>query len=215
MKYFRVMAVLISMLLVFAACGGGDKPADSTQEAAVPAKANGKNELAVVFSDQEQFKPGNFELKKTMAYISGMRYNAKSTAKHVYVAFANYDAKLGMYGVDVPKEVGQIVIVFSFKTANKEIPFEQQMAEYAKMAVPTGTYEPAWMGEGQTFQVHYHVGGQSGGPGISGDGAQGTATLTTSSAERVAGTIDFTSPNGSTFKGSFDVKIEKDMWKTQ
>lgn len=213
MKNFRVVAILISVLLVLAACGGGEKPADTTKEAAAPAKAKGTNELTVVFSDQEQFNPGTFQLKKTMAYISGMRYNAKSTAKHLYVAFANYDAQLGMYAVDVPKEAGQVVIVFSFKTANKEVPFEQQMAEYAKMQVPTGTYEPAWMGEGKTFQVHYHVGGQDGGPGISGDGAKGTATLTTSTAERAAGTIDFISPNGSTFKGSFDVKIEKDMWK--
>lgn len=77
------------------------------------------------------FGAGAFELKKTLGFISGMRYNAKSTAKHAYVAFANYDAQLGLFAVEVPKEPGR---------------------------------------------------------------------------------IDFTSPNGSTIKGTFNVKIEKDLW---
>ena len=93
----------------------------------------------------EQFSPGAFELKKTLGFISGMRYNAKSTAKHAYVAFANYDVQLGFFAVDVPKEPGQIVIVISFKTENREMPLEQQMDAYAKMKVPTGTYPPGWM----------------------------------------------------------------------
>ncbi len=178
MKYFRVIIIAVALLLIFSACDKTDDKGGTTPAAASKTKAGGTNQLTAVFNDQELHKPGAFELKKTLAFISGMRYNAKSTAKHVYVAFANYDAQLGMYAVDVPKEAGQIVIVVSFKTVNKEIPFEQQMAEYAKMAVPTGTYEPAWMGEGKTFQVHYFVGGQHGGPPLSGEGAKGTATLT-------------------------------------
>jgi len=112
----------------------------------------------------------------------------------------------------MPEEPGQIVIIVSFKTENLEIPLDQQMDEYAKIKVATGTYEPTWMGEGQGFQVVYFVGGQSDGPAISAQGASGTAILTTSTADKVVGSINFTSPNGSTIKGSFNVKIEKDLW---
>jgi len=207
MKYLRVLAITTALLLIFSACG-------STNGNERTAGAKETNEINVVFNGQEQYKPGTFELKKTLAFISGMRYNGKSTAKLVYVTFANYEeTKLGLYSVELPKESGQIVVVVSFKTENKETVFEQQMAEYAKMKVPTGAYEPAWMGSGKCFQVYYFVGGESGGPPISDQGATGTATLTTSTADKVSGSIDFTSPNGSTIKGTFNVKIEKDLWQ--
>lgn len=212
MKYLRVITITVALLLIFAACGKTNGKEDSTKSAVIKAEGKETNEISAVFNDQELHNPGVFELKKTLAFISGMRYNAKSTAKLVYVAFANYEATLGSYAIEVPKEPGQIVIVVSFKTENKETAFEQQMAEYAKMKVLTGTYEPAWMGEGKCFQVHYFVGGQSGGPPISDQGAKGTATLTTSTPEKVSGSINFTSPKGSTIKGTFNVKIEKDLW---
>lgn len=215
MKYSGFFIITAILLLIFASCGKTGNNGNSTQPAASQTGTKETNELNVVFNNQEDYSPGTFELKKTIAFISGMRYNAVSTAKHVYVAFANYDGvKLGPYAVETPKEPGQIVIVVSFKTVNKEVPFEQQMEEYAKMRVLPGTYEPAWMGEGQCFQVHYFVTGQSSGPSISGEGASGTATLTTSTPERVSGSINFTSPKGSTIKGTFNVKIEKDLWKT-
>lgn len=199
MKFQSIISILAVFLLILAACG----------------KTTGQdtNEISVVFSDQEQYRPGAFELQKTLGFISGMRYDAKSTAKHAYVAFANYHVKLGLYSVELPQEPGQIVIVVSFKTEHKEIPFEQQMTEYAKMQVPTGTYQPGWMAEGRCFQVHYFVSGESGGPSISGQGASGTASLTLSTPEKVSGSINFTSPKGSTIKGTFNVKIEKDLWK--
>lgn len=203
MKYLLTIVITAALVFSLSACGGGN-----SGEA-----AGEKNELSVVFSDKEDNKPGAFELKKTLAFISGMRYNAKSTAKLVYVAFANYEVKLGLYAIEMPKEPGQIVIVVSFKTENKVMPMQQQMEEYAKMKVPTGTFEPCWMGSGKCFQATYYVGGQSGGQAISGSGASGTATLTTSTAEKVSGSIDFTSVNGSTMKGTFNVKIEKDLWK--
>jgi hypothetical protein len=87
------------------------------------------------------------------------------------------------------------------------------MEEYAKTKVPTGTFQPSWMGEGKSFQVSYFVGGQSGGPAISGEGASGTVTLTTSTPEKLGGSINFTSVNGSTIKGTFNVKVKKDLWK--
>ncbi len=206
MKYLLTIVVTAALFLALSACGNG-----SGKEGQTEAKVT--NEITVVFSDKEQYNPGAFELKKALGFIGGMRYNAKSTAKHAYVAFANYEAQLGLYTVEMPKEPGQIVILVSFKTENKEIPFQQQMEEYAKMEVPTGTFQPAWMGEGKSFQVTYFVGGQSGGPAISGTGASGTATLTTSTPEKLIGNIDFTSVNGSTIKGTFNVKVEKDLWK--
>jgi len=198
MKYLFTFGVTAALLLALAACGNG----------------NGKetNEISVVFSDKELHNPGAFELKKILGFIAGMRYNGKSTAKLVYVVFANYEAQLGSYSVVPPKEAGQIAILVSFKTENKEIPFNQQMEEYAKMKVPTGSFEPSWMGEGKSFQVSYFVGGQSGGPAMSGTGALGTASLTVSTPEKVSGSINFTSVNGSTIKGIFNVKIIKDLW---
>jgi len=213
MKNFGVIIFVVTLLFGFANCGKTDDNGNSKESAVSQTEPRETNKLSVVFSEQEDYTPGVFELKKTLAFISGMRYNAVSTAKHVYVAFANYEAKLGPYAVEVPTEAGQIVIVVSFKTANKETPFDQQMEEYAKMKVSTGSYKPAWMAEGECFQVHYFVGGQSGGPSISGDGANGTATLTSSTPEKVSGSINFTSPKGSIIKGTFNVKIEKDLWK--
>ncbi|UCH94275.1 MAG: hypothetical protein JSV88_28960 [Candidatus Aminicenantes bacterium] len=214
MKYLLTVVITAALLLAFPACGQKDSKEDSPESAVSQTGGEGTNEISVTFSDQEEYTPGAFELKKTFAFISGMRYNAKSTAKLAYVVFANYEAVLGSYGVELPKEAGQIAIVVAFKTESKEIPFEQQMEEYAKMTVPTGTFEPSWMGDEKSFQVSYFVGGEGGGPGISGSGASGTATLTTSTPKKVSGAIDFTSPNGSTIKGTFNVKIEKDLWKS-
>lgn len=198
MKYLFTFGITVTLLLTLAACGNG----------------NGKetNEISVIFKDKELHNPGAFELKKSLGFISGMRYNGKSTAKLAYVVFANYEAQLGSYSVEPPKEAGQIAILVSFKTENKEIPFSQQMEEYAKMKVPIGDFEPSWMGEGKSFQVTYFVGGQSGGPAMSGTGASGTASLTVSTPEKVSGSINFTSVNGSTIKGTFNVKIIKDLW---
>jgi hypothetical protein len=214
MKYIRVIIIAATLLFIFVACGKKNNSEDSIKFTSRQSEGEETNEINVVFSDKEEHNPGVFELKKTISFISGMRYNAKSTAKLVYVAFANYDAKLGLFSVEVPAEPGQIVIVVSFKTENKEIALEQQMDEYVKMKVPTGIYEPAWMSEGKCFQVYYFVAGQSGGPSISDQGATGTATLTTSTSGKVSGSINFTSPSGSTIKGTFNVKVEKDFWET-
>ena len=213
MKFFRLLAITFTIFLIFTACGKSDSTEESTEPQAKPAASKEVSEISVVFSDQEEYSPGAFTLEKTLAFISGMRYNAVSTAKLVYVVFANYEATLGLYGIDMPAEPGQIAVVVSFKTANKEQPIEQQMEDYNQMQVATGTYQPAWMGDEECFQVVYYVGGEEGGLSISDSGAAGTATLTTSTPEKVSGSIDFTSPNGSTVKGTFNVKIEKDLWK--
>ena len=213
MKYLLSILITAALLVALPACGNGNGKVDSTGSAVSKTGSKAASEITVVFSDKEQYNPGAFELKKALGFISGMRYNAESTAKLAYVVFANYEARLGLYGVDMPKEAGQIAIVVAFKTDNKAIPMQQQMEEYAKMEVPTGTFQPTWMGEGKSFQVSYFVGGEDGGPGISGDGASGTATLTTSTPGKLSGSIDFTSVNGSTIKGTFNVKVEKDLWK--
>ena len=213
MKYLLTIVITAALLLALPACGNGNGKEDSAESAVSQTEDKAANEISVVFSDKEEYTPGAFELKKTIGFISGMRYNAESTAKLAYVVLANYDAQLGAYGVEPPKEAGQIAIVLAFKTDSKVIPFQQQMEEYAKMEVPTGTYQPSWMGEGKSVQVSYFVGGQSGGPAMSVDGASGTATLATSTPEKLSGSIDFTSANGSTIKGTFNVKVEKDLWK--
>jgi hypothetical protein len=203
MKKFGVLSVFLIFMLVLTACG------KTEGESGVPKT----NDIQVAFSENEQYNPGSFELKKTLGFISGIRYNAVSTAKHAYVALANYDVQLGLYSVEPPQGPDQIVVVISFKTENQEVSLENQMESYGQMAVPTGTYSPGWMSEDRSFQVHYFVGGKEGGPSISGSGASGSAALTTSTPQRVIGRIDFTSPKGSTIKGTFNVKIEKDLWK--
>jgi hypothetical protein len=214
MKYLLTIVITTALLLALPACGGGNGKEESAEPAVSKTESKAASEINVVFSDKEEYKPGAFELKKAFGFISGMRYNAKSTAKLAYVVFANYDeAQVGLYGVEPPKEAGQIAIVVSFKTENKETTMQEQMEEYAKMEVPTETYPPCWMGEGKCFQVTYFVGGESGGPAMSGDGASGTAGLTSSTPGKLSGSIDFTSVNGSTIKGTFNVKVEKDLWK--
>lgn len=213
MKYVLTIVITAALLVTLPACGNGNGKEDSTGSAVSKTGSKAASEITVVFSDKEQYNPGAFELKKALGFISGMRYNAESTAKLAYVVFANYEARLGLYDVEMPKEAGQIAIVVAFKTDNKTIPMQQQMEEYAKMEVPTGTFQPSWMGEGKSFQVSYLVGGESSGQGISDEGASGTATLTTSTPEKLSGSIDFTSVNGSTIKGIFTVKVEKDLWK--
>ena len=212
MKYLLTIVITATLLISLPACGNGNGKEEAKEPAVSETASKAASELNVVFSDKEEYKPGAFELKKTFAYISGMRYNAKATAKLAYIVFANYDAQLGLYGIDMPKETGQIAVVVSFKTDNKVIPMAQQMEEYAKMQVPTGTFQPSWMGDNKSFQATYYVGGETGGMGMSGTGASGTATLTTSTPEKLIGSIDFTSVNGSTIKGSFNVKVEKDLW---
>ncbi len=202
MKHLSLIFIIVVSLVTILACGGG------------PGKAGpGGTEITVNFSAEEENSPGAFQLQKTVAYISGMRYNAKSTAKLAYVVFADYPVELSLYGSIVPpKEAGKIAVIVSFKTESKEIPMAQQMEEYAKMAVPTGTYPPSWMGDQKSFQVTYWVAGGNG-IAVSGRGASGSAELSTSTPERVSGSIDFKSPKGSTIKGTFDVNITKDFWK--
>ncbi|MCP5047228.1 MAG: hypothetical protein GY940_08655 [bacterium] len=230
MKYIINIALTMILLLTLTACGNGDgnegtgnggndSPAAGTENQKKTDtgddndSGSGTNELTVNFVKDELHSPGAFELKKTFGFIAGMRYNGESTAKLSYVAFANYEAKLSYYHAEPPTEEGQLLIVLSFKTENKVTDFKQQMEEYVKMKVPTGTYQPVFMGKAKGFQFTYYV-PNKGGPALSGDdGASGTATLTTSTANRLSGSIDFTSAKGSTFKGTFNVKVEKDLWK--
>jgi hypothetical protein len=213
MKCLISIIITLALLIALPACGNGNGKEDSKEPAVSETAAKAASEISVVFNDKEEYHPGAFELKKAFGFISGMRYNAEATAKLAYIVFANYDAQLGPYSVDMPKEAGQIAIEVAFKTENKVTSMQQQMEEYAKMKVTTGDFQPAWMGEGKSFQVTYYVGGESGGMGMSGTGASGTATLTTSTPEKLIGSIDFTSVKGSTIKGTFNVKVEKDLWK--
>ncbi len=204
MKHLSVAFLIVVSMTVIIACGGGSGTGGDTPQA---------NDISVTFSGNEENSPGAFQLKETIGYISGMRYNAKSTAKLAYVVFANYPVELSLYGSIVPpKEAGQIAVIVSFKTESKEIPMVQQMEEYNKMTIPTGTYPPSWMGNEKSFQVTYWM-AQQNGISISGQGASGTAALTSSTPDQVSGSIDFKSEKGSTIKGTFTAKIKKDFWK--
>ncbi|MHC5009972.1 MAG: hypothetical protein ACYTG6_03360 [Planctomycetota bacterium] len=168
--------------------------------------------LQVSFGADEKFPVASFEVTHTTGFIAGMRYNAKATAKLAYAIFANYEPRLDRNNLVVPTEEGQVALVVTFKTETVEMPFEEQMERYKEMAVPTGTFAPTWMGKDVGYQVVYYVGGQAGGQALSGQGASGEATLTVSTPDRVCGSIDFTSKNGTTVQGTFHVEIVGDKW---
>jgi len=154
-----------------------------------------------------------FAVKKSLGYISGMRYNDKALAKLGYVVFGNYEAKLGPYGVDLPQDPKHVALVVSFKSKSEEVAFEKQEELYKTMKVPTGEYAKAgWMDPEPIFQVGYFVGGSNSGPTLSMQESKGRATITVATPEWICGSIDFTSPKGSRVKGTFAVKVEKDMW---
>ena len=195
--------------------GDGDKSGAKNNAA----KAGGspcseKTELVFTPAEGDGLKlEAPFALKKSLGYLSGMRYNDKATAKLGYVVFANYEATLGPYGVDLPKDPKEVALVVSFKSKSEDTAFEKQEEAYKAMKVPTGEYAKAgWMDPEQIFQVGYFVGGSNSGPTLSMPEAKGKATLSVSSPEWICGSIDFTSPKGSTVKGTFAVKVEKDMW---
>lgn len=204
-----------------ASCGKKKADADGDQAGAKnnAAKAGGspcseKNELVFTPAEGDGLKlDAPFTVKKTLGYISGMSYSGKSLAKLGYVVFANYEAKIGMYGVDLPQDPKEVALVVSFKTKSEDVEMEKQQELYKSMKVPTGEYaKPGWMDVEQIFQVGYLVGGSNSIPTLSMPEAKGKATLTVSTPEWICGSLDFTSPKGSTVKGTFAVKVEKDMW---
>lgn len=212
MRHLSFVIIIVVSMAAAIACGGGSETS-GTQPAVKGGDSSQANEISVNFSADEENSPGAFQLQKTVGFISGMRYNAKSTAKLAYVVFANYPVKLSDYGSIVPpQEAGQIAVIAAFKTESKEVPMAQQMVEYEKMTVPTGTYPPSWMDKDKSVQVSYWV-AQKNGVGLSGQGASGSAALTSSTSDHVSGSIDFKSAKGSTIKGTFKVKIRKDFWK--
>ena len=127
MKYLRILGITAAVLLIFIACGKKEIGEESLEPESGRKVSKETNEIIVVFSDQEEYSPGVFQLEKTLAFVSGMRYNAESTAKLVYVVFANYEVNMGLYYIEPPVEPGQIAILLSFKTKNLEIPLEQQI----------------------------------------------------------------------------------------
>lgn len=202
-------------------CGKKKSDADGDKTGAKnnAAKAGGspcseKSELVFTPAEGDGLKlDAPFTVKKTLGYISGMSYSGKSLAKLGYVVFANFEAKIGMYGVDLPQDPKEVALVVSFKNKSEDVEMEKQQELYKSMKVPTGEYaKPGWMDVEQVFQVGYLMGGSNSIPTLSMPESKGKATLTVSTNEWICGSIDFTSPKGSTVKGTFAVKVEKDMW---
>jgi hypothetical protein len=195
--------------------GEGDKSgAQNNAGKAGGSPCSEKTELVFTPAEGDGLKlDAPFTVKKTLGYISGMSYSGKSLAKLGYVVFANFEAKIGMYGLDMPKDPKEVALVVSFKNKSEDVEMEKQQELYKSMKVPAGEYaKPGWMDVEQIFQVSYFVGGSNSGPTLSMSEAKGKATLTVSTPEWICGSIDFTSPKGSTVKGTFAVKVEKDMW---
>lgn len=211
MKYTGVFALSLAVALGMG-CGKKD---DSNGEGGGSggggggAKCSEANAVKVAWNADEMYAPGAFEHSHTIGFQSGMVWNGKSVSKIGYAVIANYDVKLGPYMIDVPKEEGQQAILIQFVTDSAPVTMETQKAEYAKLELAPGEYKPADSGKAG-LQLTYFVGGQSGGPNIS-SGATGGATLTQAKGA-LCGSIDFTTPKGSTFKGTFNAPITKDLW---
>ncbi|MFH2010145.1 MAG: hypothetical protein ABI333_26340 [bacterium] len=154
----------------------------------------------------------SFKATKTVAWISGRRYDAKATAKHAYIAFANYDVKLGPTMIELPKKPGEVAVVVSIKTANQEVPLAGQRAVYGKLAVPTGAFPFGVMDPKQSYSVSVYLGGSSGGKVVSGQRPRGKAIVTHSSPKHLCGSLGFRSGSGTFLKGEFNLPITRDLW---
>lgn len=225
MKHWGQLILLSGLVLV--GCGKKDEAGDKKDEAAAngPDKDKDKpaaevkakkvtcseaNKVEVAWHAEEMYTPGEFTHTHSIGFLSGMVFSGKTLYKIGYLVLANYDVKLGSYMIEMPKEEGQQAILIKFKTKTVPTVMETNKADYAKLSLATGEQKQA-PGDEAGFDVSYFVAGESGGPGLSNSNSKGTATLTTAEGA-LCGSIDFTSPKGSTFKGSFNAQILKDLW---
>jgi len=210
MNYFVGTVALAA--LVFAGCGKKDGEGDESggEGKSAAAKCSESNKVDVAWTDKEMHAPGAFKHTHTIGYESGMVMNGKSLHKIGYVALANFDVKLGQYMADMPKEEGQQLILIKFKTADVPTAAATNKSDYAKLSLTAGEQK---LGPRQDsgFDVTYFVGGKNSGPSVTGSKAKGGATLTTVDGS-LCGSIDLTTPRGSTLKGTFNAPILKDLW---
>jgi hypothetical protein len=200
------------------ACGkkkGGEKSGKSGTAASDPtARCKEKNQIQIQVKEGERVKLDKpFELKKSLAFLTGQWINGKAVARRVSVAMANYeDLAMGRYMTTYPDKPGQVLIVLSMQGKAKEVPFEKQKEEYKKRPLPTGefTAAPNWMDK------HLHIAvfrGEKKGIGNSFVGrGKGKAVITHISRKAVCGTVDYESAKGSTVKASFALPIQGDLW---
>lgn len=229
----RASLVTIAALALFAsACKGkGDKkkgadnkgtatptkPDKTAKPTPKPAKPPGStcsetNAVEITFSDKERgVTAGKLAAKTSRAFVTGM-WRSKTVAKYATLAVSNASMiDVGRKGaVRSPTKAGEMTAVIAFKTDDAAAEFDKRKEVYSTVEVPGGAYEPGWGKKTKSVQVNVFVGGAKGGPAVS-DGATGTATLT-SSKGYLCGSLDLTSAAGSTLKGTFNVKLEGDLW---
>ena len=87
MKYLRILGITTAVLLIFIACGKKESGEESLKPESGRKVSKETNEIIVVFSDQEEYSPGVFQLEKTLAFVSGMRYNWVSIIKSKGLSF--------------------------------------------------------------------------------------------------------------------------------
>jgi hypothetical protein len=171
------------------------------------------NRVVLSLAEAEAVKlPGAFRSTHQLAYLMGMRMNDRTTSKHGHVILANYAVKLGDYGMVPPEAAGQVALQLAFKTDDQVVAHEQSLAAYQKLALRAGTFPPAWMSDKQSVAVSLFLGGSPGGKVLTMGRPTGTATLTHASAAGLCGAVDVTTRAGSTVKGSFAVRLERDLW---
>ena len=91
MKFTGVLVFVSSLALALGACGKKDGDEGGGGSAA---KCSEKNAVAVTWTDKEMHKPGAFEHKHTLGFMSGMVWNGKSTSKIGHVVLASPDLDL-------------------------------------------------------------------------------------------------------------------------
>ncbi len=226
----RSTTVAVGVIVVALLACKGQKPAteESTRDEANteqagardeqnPSGCPGTNTVALSNLDAVNKKlvvPATISISKGIGWYQGMQGSGK-TSKHAFVALASYDdVRLTSWGLDMPKDEGKVAVQIDFSSEFQEATTDEQKKVYASLSVPPGDYPPGRMLP-KTVDVIVYVGGVSGGYSIlSGDTSkfEGKGVLAKASDGELCGTFDITAPTGASAKGSFSVKVEKDLW---
>ncbi|MFT7581466.1 MAG: hypothetical protein ACI9MR_003142 [Myxococcota bacterium] len=208
----HILALGAVFVLTSFGCGKGGSDAGPA-----PSKCSEKNALTVTWSsgNKELHEPGAFTLKDTKAFLGGSVNNGKTMSKAATLILSSNTAEIGKYGVEMPKEPGQINLVFQFHSPSVPSDLKTQKADYAKLSLAKGGYVPSVMRDSKSpkFELTYYLSGKNSGSSVSAHtGAKGSAKLSSVDGH-LCGTVDFTTAKGSTIKGSFNTPIISDLWE--
>lgn len=200
MRKFNLLFLSFASLLIFS-CSGSEEG----ETAKGDSKCKEENNVTIT-SDTPELK--SFEAKNNIAFLGGWQFGDKHRGK-VSICIANYDVKLSMFDVELPKEDGQYIIVITF--VGDFAPKEEKLP-----ALKTGKFEfgsssnenpsvsaVVWK-KGGTIDAFYNIAQHT-----------GSGELTHIDESSVCGNATIKTPDGTEIQASFNMPIEKDFWKDQ